>query len=162
MPKVKMIHSFSPIVNTKTKLLILGTIPGNISLQQQEYYGNARNQFWKIMQEILGHIDILRDYQSKIQLLYHHHIGLWDVLAACEREGSLDLNIKNPVVNDFVSFLKQYPVITTIVFNGKASFSLFFKKFGQIKGMTYYVMPSTSPANTMSFANKIKIWSTGF
>lgn len=162
MLKVKMIHSFSPIVNSKTKLLILGSIPGNISLQQQEYYGNARNQFWKIMQEILGHIDIVSDYQSKIQLLHNHHIGLWDVVAACEREGSLDLNIKNPVINDFVTFLKQYPTITTIVFNGKASYSLFFKKFGQIKGITYHVMPSTSPANTMSFDNKLKIWSTGF
>lgn len=162
MLKVKMIHSFSPIVNSTTKLLILGTIPGNISLQQQEYYGNARNQFWKIMQPILGHSDTLLDYHSKIQLLQHHHIGLWDVVAACEREGSLDLNIKNPVVNDFVSFLKQYPTITTILFNGKAGYSLFFKKFGQIKGITYYVMPSTSPANTMSFDNKLKIWSTGF
>ena len=162
MLKVKMIHSFSPIVSSQTKLLILGTIPGILSLQQQEYYGNARNQFWKIMQEILVNSDILPDYQSKIQLLQHHHIGLWDVVAACEREGSLDLNIKKPIVNDFNSFLKQYPTITTIVFNGKASYSLFFKKFGQIKGITYYVMPSTSPANTMSFDNKLKIWSTGF
>lgn len=162
MPKVKMIHSFSPIVNSKTKLLILGSMPGILSLQQQEYYGNARNQFWKIMQEILAQSDILADYQSKIQLLQNHHIGLWDVVAACEREGSLDLNIKNPVINDFVTFLKQYLTITTIVFNGKASYSLFFKKFGQIKGITYYVMPSTSPANTMSFDNKLKIWSTGF
>ncbi|MBC5863098.1 DNA-deoxyinosine glycosylase [Flavobacterium turcicum] len=157
-----MIHSFSPIVNSTTKLLILGSIPGNISLQQQEYYGNARNQFWKIMQEILAQSDILPDYQSKIQLLQNHHIGLWDVLAACEREGSLDLNIKNPVVNDFVSFLKQYSNITRILFNGKASYLLFFKKFGQIKGITYHVMPSTSPANSMSFDNKLKIWSTGF
>ena len=101
-------------------------------------------------------------FEEKIQLLQKNKIGLWDVLENCERKGSLDIHIKNHKENDFEMLFKQYPEIHTIVFNGKESHKYFIKKFGQIEGITYYVMPSTSPANTMSFENKLKIWSTGF
>jgi hypoxanthine-DNA glycosylase len=157
-----MINSFPAFIDSNTKILILGTMPGIASLTKQEYYGNPRNHFWRIMYTLFDTLPVSDSFEEKIQLLQKNKIGLWDVLENCERKGSLDIHIKNHKENDFEMLFKQYPTIHTIVFNGKESQKYFIKKFGQIEGITYYVMPSTSPANTMSFENKLKIWSTGF
>lgn len=157
-----MINSFPAFIDSNTKILILGTMPGIASLTKQEYYGNPRNHFWRIMYTLFDTLPVSDSFEEKIQLLQKNKIGLWDVLENCERKGSLDIHIKNHKENDFEMLFKQYPAINTIVFNGKESQKYFIKKFGQIEGITYYVMPSTSPANTMSFENKLKIWSTGF
>ena len=157
-----MINSFPAFVDSNTKILILGTMPGIASLTKQEYYGNPRNHFWRIMYTLFDTLPVSDSFEEKIELLQKNKIGLWDVLENCERKGSLDIHIKNHKENDFEMLFKQYPEILTIVFNGKESHKYFIKKFGQIEGITYYVMPSTSPANTMSFENKLKIWSTGF
>lgn len=157
-----MINSFPAFIDSNTKILILGTMPGIASLTKQEYYGNPRNHFWRIMYTLFDTLPVSDSFEEKIQLLQKNKIGLWDVLENCERKGSLDIHIKNHKENDFEMLFKQYPEIHTIVFNGKESHKYFIKKFGQIEGITYYVMPSTSPANTMSFENKLKIWSTGF
>jgi hypoxanthine-DNA glycosylase len=155
-----MINSFPPFVNSSTEILILGTMPGVASLTKQEYYAHQRNDFWKIMYTLLNDLPVSEVFEEKIELLQTNKIGLWDVLENCERKGSLDIHIKNHKENDFDSLFNKFPAITKIVFNGKESHKYFLKKFGQIKGITYYVMPSTSPANTMSFENKLKIWST--
>ena len=155
-----MIQSFEAIVNENTKILILGTIPGIASLNNQEYYGNPRNHFWRI---IFNHYKIEDSpiiFEEKIKFLLSKNLGLWDVLKSCERQGSLDIAIKNQTENDFDSFFEKYTNIETLIFNGKESHRFFYKKYGQIKGITYYVMPSTSPANTMSFTNKLQLWST--
>ena len=157
-----MINSFPPFVNSQTNRLILGTMPGIASLEKQEYYAHKRNHFWKIMYTLLDNLPISEIFEEKIQLLQANNIGLWDVLENCERKGSLDIHIKNQKENDFETLFKEFPGISKIVFNGKESHKYFLKKFGQIKGITYYLMPSTSPANTMSFDNKLKIWSAGF
>lgn len=157
-----MIHSFAPYVNSKTEILILGTMPGIASLEKQEYYAHKRNHFWRIMYTLLRALPISEIFEEKIKLLESHHIGLWDVLQHCERKGSLDVHIKNQKENDFETLFQKHPSIHKIVFNGKESHCYFTKKFGQIKGITYYVMPSTSPANTMSFEKKLEIWSTIF
>ncbi|WP_348812421.1 DNA-deoxyinosine glycosylase [Flavobacterium maritimum] len=157
-----MISSFPPFVNSDTEILILGTMPGAISLAQQEYYANKRNHFWPIIYTLFDNLPVSEIFEEKIQFLHSNKIGLWDVLENCERKGSLDIHIKNQKENDFESLFKEFPSITKIVFNGKESHRYFLKKFGQIEGITYYVMPSTSPANTMSFENKLKIWSACF
>ena len=157
-----MINSFPAFIDSNTKILILGTMPGIASLTKQEYYANPRNHFWRIMYTLFDTLPVSDSFEEKIQLLQKNKIGLWDVLENCERKGSLDIHIKNHKENDFEMLFKQYPKIHTIVFNGKESHKYFIKKFGQIEGITYYVMPSTSPANTMSFENKLKISSTGF
>ena len=157
-----MISSFPPFVNSDTEILILGTMPGAISLAQQEYYANKRNHFWPILYTLFNTLPVSEIFEEKIQFLYSNKIGLWDVLENCERKGSLDIHIKNQKENDFESLFSEFPSITKIIFNGKESHKYFLKKFGQIEGITYFVMPSTSPANTMSFENKLKIWSSCF
>lgn len=157
-----MINSFCPFVNHKTEILILGTMPGVASLKKQEYYAHPRNHFWKIIYTVFDNLPISEVFEEKIKLLEVNKIGIWDVLENCERKGSLDTHIKNHTVNDFETLFREYPNIQEIIFNGKESHRYFIKEFGQIKGITYQVMPSTSPANTMSFENKLKIWSTCF
>ncbi len=157
-----MITSFAPYVNSDTEILILGTMPGIASLEKQEYYAHPRNHFWKIIYTLFNNMPINAIFDEKINFLELNRIGLWDVLKNCERKGSLDIHIKNQTENDFDTLFQKHPSINKIIFNGKESHKYFLKKFGQKEGITYYVMPSTSPANTMSFENKLKIWSSCF
>ncbi len=153
------ISSFPPFAHPDSKILILGTMPGVMSLTKQEYYAHKQNQFWKIMFSLFGQAPVPEIFSEKVQLLHDNRIALWDVLQHCEREGSLDSNIKNQVENDIPSLLAMHPKIRTIVFNGQQSHKFFIRKFAQIEGIQYLVMPSTSPAHTMKFEDKRKAWS---
>ncbi len=155
-----MIHSFPPIVNDHAEILILGTMPGAMSLMKQEYYAHKQNAFWKIMYSVFSALPVSENFEEKVALIQQHKIALWDVLENCEREGSLDTNIKNHKENDILELLLEYPKIKTIVFNGKQSEKYFLKKFGVIDGIRYFQMPSTSPAHTMKFEDKLKLWAT--
>lgn len=154
-----MISSFEPIIDKNSKILILGTMPGVMSLQKQEYYGYERNAFWKIIFELFGQA-LQNDYSKKKEFLIRHNIALWDVLKNCDREGSSDSNIKNSVPNDFQGLFKKYPNIQEIYFNGQPAEKLFRRLV--IKKLTLniplYSLPSTSPANTMRFEQKIEQW----
>ena len=86
-----MIQSFPPFANSKTEILILGTMPGVASLEKQEYYAHKRNHFWKIMYTLFDKLPIAEVFKEKKQLLQANNIGLWDVLENCERKGSLDI-----------------------------------------------------------------------
>lgn len=153
------ITSFDPLVDSRTRILILGSIPGVKSLEKIEYYGNKQNQFRKILFSIFKQDSVPECYKNKVDFLLQNHIGLWDVIQNCERKGSLDIAIKNQKINDFDAFFYSYPQITTLLFNGKTAYHFFYKKYGQKEGITYYVMPSTSPANTMTFEKKLNEWS---
>ena len=133
-------------------------MPGIASLQQQEYYGHPRNHFWKIIAHLFHFAEIPIHYEVKKTLLLQNHLALWDVLEFCEREGSLDVAIRNPIPNDIPKLLKEHPTLQKIVFNGKESHRLFVKYFGQFPNITYQVAPSTSPANTMKFEQKLVLW----
>ncbi|PKB18856.1 DNA-deoxyinosine glycosylase [Flavobacterium sp. 5] len=156
------IKSFPYFIDSNTEIIILGTMPGAISLEKQEYYANPRNHFWKIIYSIFDDLPISDSFEEKKEVLLSNKIGIWDVLENCERKGSLDIHIKNHKENDFENLFKELPKITKIIFNGKKSYDFFFKRYGKIEGITYFVMPSTSPANTMTFENKLKIWSSCF
>ncbi len=98
------IASFAPIVDARTKILILGSIPGIKSLEKVEYYGNKQNQFWKIICTIFNNTVVPDCYKNKVDFLLQNRIGLWDVVRNCERKGSLDIAIKNQEINDFDTF----------------------------------------------------------
>jgi hypoxanthine-DNA glycosylase len=153
-----MIQSFLPLLPDHPKVLILGTMPGIVSLQQQHYYGHPRNHFWKIMAHLYKYDAIPNDYAAKKAILMQNNLALWDVLEFCERKGSLDVHIKNPVPNQILKIVESHPSISKIVFNGKESHKLFLKYFGMLKNIDYQVVPSTSPANTMKFELKLEAW----
>lgn len=156
---MQRINSFPAIVDHQTHTLILGTMPGVTSLQKYEYYGYAQNQFWKIMFTVFHELPVSTIYDEKVALLQKNNIGLWDVLHGCERVGSLDSKIKNHIENDIPRLLNNYPTISKILFNGKESHRYFIRAFGVIEGIEYHVMPSTSPAYTIKFDEKLKLWS---
>lgn len=153
-----MISSFPPITSPNAQILILGTMPGAMSLQKQEYYAHKQNQFWKILFTVFSDGVVPQNFEEKAQLIKNNSIVLWDVLANCEREGSLDVNIKNQQENDIPGLLREFPGIHKILFNGKESHRYFMKKFGMLEGIEFHVMPSTSPANTVRFEEKLKSW----
>lgn len=156
------ISSFEPIVDEKCRVLILGTMPGVMSLKKQQYYGYDQNAFWRIM---YGLFDRKPDdeYEMRKAFVLQHHIAVWDVLMACEREGSSDSDIKNPVPNDFAALYKSYPNLVNVCFNGGPAERLyrrFVEKPGTMLfgGKNYYGLPSTSPAYTIRFENKFEQW----
>ncbi|HHT00272.1 MAG TPA: DNA-deoxyinosine glycosylase [Thiomicrospira sp.] len=140
---------FDPIISAKPKVLILGTMPSVESLNQAFYYAHPRNAFWPIMSSIFD-LPIDSD-EDKTALIRQAGLVLWDVLAACERQGSLDSAIKNPQANDFEMLLEKYPSIKTICFNGKKAEQLFkryvIKQQSIPDDIEYIVLSSTSPAN---------------
>ncbi|MEG0024836.1 MAG: DNA-deoxyinosine glycosylase [Akkermansia sp.] len=139
--------SFQPVVAHGAKLLILGSLPGDASLAQQEYYAYKHNVFWRIMGSML-HFDPTCTYQERLRHLTDHGIALWDVLGAGERLGSLDSNIRGEIPNDIPGLLRDYSDIKTICCNGGASYRFLKKHFPSLfdEGRAIYQMPSTSPA----------------
>ena len=152
-------ESFSPVVGTDPKILILGTMPGRKSLEMQEYYSHPRNILWKIIFNLLK-VTETNTYSEKIELVKERQIALWDVCYSCRREGSLDSNIKDETPNQIPDFLKRYPSIEIIIFNGQKAREKYLKYFDYSEGLEYHCLPSTSPANTsMNFQEKIVKWS---
>ncbi len=154
-----MINSFPPILPENPKVLILGSMPGVQSLARYEYYAHPQNQFWKILFRLLEGSDPPMLFDEKIALLHKHQIALWDVLESCEREGSLDSKIKNSKANDLPALLQNHPSIKKILFNGKESHRLFVKNFGDRFPIQMVIMPSTSPAYTLAYLEKLQAWS---
>ena len=160
-----MKQAFPPVVNSKASVLILGSMPGEASLAAQQYYAFGRNAFWNIMGELVGAAPEL-PYRRRLDKLQQAGIAIWDVLAACQREGSLDSAIDQQtlVANNFELFLTQYPAIEWVYFNGKTVSALFKKhvqKRQQLRtDITYTTLPSTSPANArMAYEVKLQQWS---
>ncbi|HEY2021408.1 DNA-deoxyinosine glycosylase [Paraburkholderia sp.] len=153
-----MLRGFAPVVAANTHTLILGSFPGEASLAATQYYAHPRNQFWRLLGAVLDEPSLheLR-YDDRLTRVLSHGIGIWDVLDACHREGSLDSAIRNAQPNDFASLREHAPLLKKVCFNGKTA-----GRFAQVIGAVGYetlVLPSSSPANAMlRFEQKLAIW----
>ena len=150
--------SFLPISNSTCRKLILGTMPGEISLRTNQYYAHKGNQFWKIIFSTFGKT-FSENYSDRKNILLENKIALWDVLMHCEREGSSDNAISLEQPNDFNKFFLDHPNISSIYFNGNNASEYFnlFVKDNSSKILT--VLPSTSSANTWkTFEQKVNEW----
>jgi hypoxanthine-DNA glycosylase len=150
---------FDPVVDAQTRLLVLGSLPGEKSLALQEYYGNRQNRFWFLMSEVIG-VDLVRlDYASRLATLQERCVGLWDVVAEAHRPGSLDSRIRDRNDNDLLALLASLPQLTTIAFNGGTAARLGLKVLGQHAARYRVVqLPSSSPAYTLPYAEKARLW----
>jgi hypoxanthine-DNA glycosylase len=154
----KRLSGLDPIVDKKTKILILGSFPSKESLKAKQYYANHRNQFWRVMSDVLSIRNLLSaPYREKKHLLFKAKIGLWDVVESCVRKGNSDRNIKKVIVNDFDLFLRKYSNITALFFNGRKAMKIFNKKYADIKIVAHY-LPSTSSAYAISYKKKKQSW----
>lgn len=152
---------FAPVADENCKILILGSMPGERSLELQQYYGHKHNRFWRLMAEVLGEGEVPEDYGERQKMLLRHHIALWDVLAYCRREGSLDSAIRDEEYNDLAGFCAAHPKIKRICCNGGKAHSALQKycRLNKIEGVEILAMPSTSPANARWSLEKLKeIW----
>ena len=153
--------SFEPIIDKDSKILILGSLPSDKSIEKNEYYGNKTNQFWNIISICFdGKIIYFNNYEEKNYYLHKHHIALWDIYSRANRKGSLDSNIKNAKFNDIIRLLKLYPNITKIVTNGRAS-QKGLEKYFKINNFYFpfeYVPSSSSLNASFSLEEKINIW----
>lgn len=153
------IFSFDPVWRSDARVLILGSMPSVESLKQGFYYAHPRNAFWPMMAEILG-CEAPRSIDAKKQMLISHRIALWDSARSCEREGSLDSAIRAPRANDFESLYRSCPEIRHLLFNGAAALALYERLVARQEkdGRVFHRLPSTSPAYTMKYEEKRRIW----
>ena len=149
------------------QILILGSMPGELSLAQQQYYAHPRNAFWKII-ACLFDFNADADYTDKISGLQQRKIALWDVIQSCERQGSLDSKISNATVicNDFINFFATHPQINHIFCNGSRAYQEYQRRVLPTLSKTWQSLPSTrlpstSPAMaSLTFEQKLIAWST--
>jgi len=159
-------QGFAPIASPDARVLILGSLPSQLSLQKQEYYGNPHNVFWRVMGDLFdAGPDI--PYAERAARLTHCGIAVWDVLQSSVRPGSMDAAIVDATAtpNDFQTFFDEHPMLELICFNGKKAAHLFSRLvvatgIGNIDRLEYRTMPSTSPAYAaMRYEDKTRRWS---
>lgn len=148
---------FAPAMQANAERLILGSFPGEASLAANEYYAHPCNQFWRLLSAVLGDDLVALDYPARLARLAQHRIGLWDVIIACERTGSLDASIRRAQIADFSPLQRDFPALRVIAFNGKTA-GRFAPQFAAT-GFRTLVLPSSSPANAqLSFDEKLVQW----
>ena len=151
------INSFPPIVDDNSKILILGSMPGAKSLEMNQYYAFAQNQFWKIMFHLFD-AEFSDDYGTRINFIKQNKIALWDVIESCERKGSLDTEIKAEIDNDIPQLIENHSNIKMIFCNGQKSYKNLLKILGKNFKIPILVLPSTSPLHTVRFEEKLESW----
>ena len=150
---------FEPVVDANTRLLILGSLPGDASLRAGQYYGHPRNAFWRLISGVIGRDLAALSYEDRLAALRAAGVGLWDVIASAERPGSLDAAIRAPEAADLRALVATLPALRAVAFNGgKAA------KLGRAvladrsEGVALIDLPSSSPAHARPFEEKVAAW----
>ena len=157
MEYTHVIHTFEPVFDQDSKILILGSLPSVKSRENQFYYGHPQNRFWKVISAIY-HEELPNTIEEKKNLLLKNHIALWDVIASCDIAGSADSSIKNVTGNDMCVIL-NHAKINRIYVNGGKAYELFVKYCKQDNQPPLIKLPSTSPANaTWSLERLTEAW----
>lgn len=150
---------FPPVVDGDTRVLILGSLPGEVSLAQGQYYANRQNQFWRLVGDVIGKDLVGMEYAARLQTLLDHNIGLWDVVAEARREGSLDSNIRDHAGNDLIGLIASLPNLAVIAFNGGTAERIGMKALARHGDQHRIVrLPSSSPAHTLHYLEKLRFW----
>ncbi|TSA11974.1 MAG: DNA-deoxyinosine glycosylase [Betaproteobacteria bacterium] len=164
---MRRIKSFPPIADAGARVLILGSMPGRASLAAGQYYAHAQNSFWRCLEQVTG-VAPSSPYAVRVRALTSRGIALWDVLASCERVGSLDSAIDDATVsaNDFAAFYRAHPRIAQVLFNGAKAEACYRRRVMPLLAdglgpKSLSRLPSTSPANaSMSGARKQREWNS--
>ena len=151
-----LLRGLPPIIAADARILILGSFPSQASLAARQYYGHRQNQFWRILGAVTDAPLVEMDYAARVQAVQRAGIAIWDVYSSCLREGSLEVAIRDAAANDFTHLKKLTPRLIRICFNGQTA-----GRFApQLAGAGYetVILPSTSPAFTLSFERKCAAW----
>lgn len=151
-------RSFPPVIDRRTRVLILGSLPGEASLAAGRYYAHPQNGFWRLLGGVLDVDLVAVEYDVRLATLLDRHVGLWDVVAGARRSGSLDGAIRDAEANDLAALVATLPNLRAIAFNGQTA-----ARLGRIALRTTALdlidLPSSSPAYTLSILEKAKCWS---
>ena len=149
-----------PIARPDARLFLLGSLPGDASLVAQRYYAHPSNQFWRLVGAAIGENLQALDYGARLERLAARRIGLWDVIAAASRRGSLDQAIRQAEHNRIAHLLRDFAELEAIAFNGATASAVGRKLIGEPPaGLVVVDLPSSSAANTTAFAEKAVAWS---
>jgi len=151
----------APVIARDTRLVVLGSFPGAASLAAAQYYAHPRNDFWRLLGAIWSMDLVAMPYRQRLGCIRAHGLGLWDVYAACRREGSLDSAIEDAQLNDLASLRRRAPGLRAIAHNGGESARSM--RITATLGLTVLRLPSSSPANaSWSFERKLQAWRAVF
>ena len=158
MARSPLLEGLPPIGSPDARLVILGNMPSVLSLASGQYYGNPRNAFWRIVGDLFGCAPDA-PYEQRTAMLDRTDIAVWDVLKHCRRVGSLDSAIEpdSMLPNDFGTFFATHTSVERVCFNGAAAEANFTRLVGLELPATVR-LPSTSPAQTMRYADKLATW----
>ena len=154
-----ILQGLPPVIDARARLLILGSFPSAASLAARQYYAHPRNQFWRILGEVVGQPLQQMDYAARLVTVQAAGIGIWDVFASCERAGSLDSAIRAAVANPLAALKESAPALRRICFNGRMAA----RRIREVEALGWeaLILPSTSPAHAgMGFAEKAARWRT--
>lgn len=151
-------HCFPPVVRPDTRLLVLGSLPGAMSLAAGCYYANPRNQFWRLASAVIDKPLETADYEQRLALLLDAGVGLWDTVATAQRAGSLDSDIRLYSASDLRALTATLPRLRAIAFNGGTSAKIGRREIGDHGSLDLIDLPSSSPAYTLPFADKRERW----
>ncbi len=149
---------FEPVVDATTRLLILGSLPGDASLRAAQYYGHPQNAFWRLIGGVIGRELSALPYQDRLAALKAAGVGLWDVVASAERPGSLDAAIRRPEAADLRGLVAGLPELRAVAFNGGTAARLGRALLADETRVALIDLPSSSPAHARPFAEKAAAW----
>ncbi|MDP2117718.1 MAG: DNA-deoxyinosine glycosylase [Brevundimonas sp.] len=151
-------RAFDPVVDANTRLLILGSLPGDASLKAGQYYGHPQNGFWRLVGGVIGVDLVALPYPDRLEALTAAGVGLWDVIASAERPGSLDAAIRNAESADLNRLIDGLPALRAVAFNGAAAARLGRRGLTCPARVDLIDLPSSSPAYTRPLPEKAGAW----
>ncbi|RXZ34222.1 DNA-deoxyinosine glycosylase [Sphingomonas desiccabilis] len=152
-------RSFPPVAGPDTRVLVLGSLPGERSLAERRYYAHPQNQFWRLMSPVAGQDLVPLPYEARLAALRVAGIGLWDVVAQARRTGSSDAAIRDLAANDLASLVATLPQLRAIGFNGGTALRHGMAQLGAAaNGYAIVPLPSSSPLHTVGVAAKQAAW----
>ncbi|MBC2666182.1 DNA-deoxyinosine glycosylase [Novosphingobium flavum] len=152
-------HSFAPVADERTRLLILGSLPGEVSLAARQYYAHPRNQFWRLVGAVIGCDLAALPYETRLGELLAHRVGLWDVVRSGERSGSLDAAITAHEANPLAEACERLPALRALAFNGGTAARIGARQLRGCDRWKLVTLPSSSPAYcAVSFEDKRARW----
>src|SRR5689334_18480059 len=141
--------SFPPFVDERTRVLVLGSLPGAVSLARGEYYAHPQNQFWRLMQAVIARPLVDLAYEDRRATLREAGVGVWDVIRTARRAGSLDAAIRDHEPNALPALVEGLPGLRAVGFNGKTSARLGMPLLADQQRLGLIALPSSSPAYTL-------------
>jgi hypoxanthine-DNA glycosylase len=150
--------SFPPEAGPRTRVLILGSLPGEVSLARGQYYAHPQNQFWRLVGAVIDADLAGADYASRLAALRAAGVGLWDVVKTARRAGSLDQHIRDHAPNPLAGFGRSLPELRAVGFNGAKAWGIGAAQFRGEGGPALVALPSSSPAHTLAFERKLAAW----